>query len=163
MAFLKVRNSLKIVPFPATGMLCPSKGVVRKDEGAVRPRRPRRVRGGRARLLGGQDPLSPSAPAPYWACQVSDKNPRAEGSLQTGHRGWPGAVGRPRSAVGGCSRPGGASPPPRTGHDAPEPRSLDVTPLGTFRKGLWCRTGWSTSAFRTSGWFGVFVALCQLR
>lgn len=39
-------------------------------------------------------PLSPSALGPYWACQVSAKNPRAENSVQTGLRGWgwPGAV-----------------------------------------------------------------------
>lgn len=41
-----------------------------------------------------------------------------------------------------------ASPPPRTGRDAPELHSLNVTPLGIFKKGRWCRTGWSASTFR---------------
>lgn len=62
-----------------------------KDEGVMGLLRPHCVSGGSG-LLGGRGPLSPSAPGLYWACQVSEKNPRAENSLQTGLHGWPGAV-----------------------------------------------------------------------
>lgn len=44
-------------------------------------------------LLGeGRAGSSPSALGLYWACQISEKNLRAENSWKTGLRGWPGAV-----------------------------------------------------------------------
>lgn len=134
-------------------MLCPLKGESHyaRRGGAV-------ARGRQRPVPAGRSPRSPSARGLYWACQVSEKTPRAENALQPGRRGWPGAV-RGRGVLWENVRGrAGASPPPGTGHDAPELRSLDVTPLGTFRKGLRGRTGWSDVHFSAQ----VVGLVCQL-
>lgn len=95
-------------------------------------------------LLGGPGPLvSISTGLLYWACQVSEKNLRAETSLQTGLCGWPGAVRKDRCKAGAW-----VSPPTRTGSPtlAPDPL-LSWTPRGVCRMSLWFRIDTATFVF----------------
>ena len=107
--------------------------------------------------------LSPSAPGLYWACQVSEKNLRAENSLQTGLGGWPRAVKKDaRSSVGGDARPGWGVASPQDW--PPQPRSgttsLDVPAGGICRKGLWFRAWWThTRVLAQVGQPSIFVCV----
>lgn len=53
-----------------------------------------------------QSPLSPSALGLYWACQISEKNPRAENSPQSGPVAGPEPSARAQSGMGGGTGPG---------------------------------------------------------
>lgn len=110
-------------------------------------------------LLGGRGACSLHQRRLYWACQISEKNLRAENSLQTGLHGWPRAVRRPwnRAVWEDMRSQAWASPCIRSGC----PRllncvHLDEPPVGIFRMGFWCRTGRSTIMFRYK-WSAQFV------
>ena len=98
----------------------------------------------RSRLPGGLSPPSPSALGFYWACQISEKNPRAETSPQTGPVAGPELSARTRSGAGGHTGPGPGNPPTRPGH-CPHPNSVHLAGprVRIRREGLRFRIRWS--------------------
>lgn len=110
-------------------------------------------------VLGGRRARSLHQQRLYWACQISEKNLRAENSLQTGLHGWPRAVRRPWNRAVWEAMRSQAWASPRTRSACPRLLSCvhaDEPLLGIFRMGVWCRTGRSPIMFRYQ-WSAQFV------
>lgn len=133
--------------------------------------RPHCVSGGAVRAAGrAGSRLSPSALGFYWACQISEKNPRAENSPQTGPVAGPELSARTRSGVGGGAGPGRGNPPSSATRPGPTHARTAPTSLaprdnvqGWGRGSVVCgsESDRATWFFGTRGQPTMFVVVCQ--